>query len=319
MPPGNWTDFLNSPTIPDNVEGVLEELELDIERVVDGEVWARCPQHAARTGKIDRHASFSVNVEKGIFHCFSCGYSGALVDLVADVLRIDHSLATTWLNGHGGLAAAVRRLQHEQPPAPLSTPHTGLEAEYVTYAYPPDHALDARGISLDAAVRFGIRWHEDGWVLPVRDPHTHRLSGWQTKHGRIVRNRPPGIKKSATLFGLSAFEGDWVYLVESPLDCARLWTAGFPGAVASFGASVSKLQTDLLIRTADTVVIALDNDEAGHIGAAEVERRLRGRAQVLRFPYPEGAKDPGDMSDRQIIASALGMHSPLWYRFAKDR
>lgn len=317
MPPGDWTDFL-APPVPDNVLEVLEELNLDIVRVDDAEVWARCPQHAARTGKADRRASFSVHQEKGVFNCFSCGYKGSLVDLVADTLRVEYGQATTWLNGKSGLAAAARRLEARHIDVPTRRPASGLEADYVTFAYPPDAELDHRKISLDAAVRFGIRWNEDGWVLPIRDPLTYQLLGWQTKHGSKVRNNPPGVKKSETLFGLSAFEGDWVYLVESPLDCARLWTAGFPGAVASFGAIVSNAQIDLLVRTANTVVIALDNDAAGWASAPEVERRLAGRVQILRFTYPEGAKDPGDMSDQQILTSAIGVHSPLWFRFAKE-
>jgi DNA primase len=55
---------------------VLATLErLGIEGKESGDEYvARCPMHAARTGREDSHPSWSINLQTGLFLCFSCGY-----------------------------------------------------------------------------------------------------------------------------------------------------------------------------------------------------------------------------------------------------
>src|SRR5439155_12835786 len=58
---------------PDIVEVVGQRVEL---RRSGREFIGRCPFHD------DRHQSFSVSPEKGLFYCFGCGESGDVIDFV---------------------------------------------------------------------------------------------------------------------------------------------------------------------------------------------------------------------------------------------
>lgn len=300
--------------MPGDVLGAVRELGIEIDRVEGGEIWARCPMHAARTGKSDRHPSFSVNEDSGLFCCLSCGYRGAFTTLAADLLRLEPVAAQAWVAGYGTLARAARLLRPTAT-APALTP---VEPSLAEFCFPPAEALAQRGIDEDGAARYGLLWDAEsgGFVLPIRDARGNLL-GYQYKRGRFVRNRPRGIAKASTLFGAAVFEGGTAILVESPLDCARIWAAGYPGALASFGALVSDAQIDLLVALADRVVIALDDDEAGRLAAESVHARLRGRVEVRFFRYPpREAKDPGDLDDFEIGFGISGAYSDLRRRLA---
>ena len=117
-------------------------------------------------------------------------------------------------------------------------------------------------------------------------------------------NRPPGLARSRTLFGLPQLRDDVVYLVESPLDCARLYTAGYPGALAVCGSTIKEEQVKL-IRSSSKIIAAFDNpkiDQAGKKVSDDIRKlALKYGLNLSYFNYGEsGNKDPGDMSDEDI-------------------
>src|ERR1044072_5753470 len=70
-----------------DVVSAMEDMGLEVLRVDDSsEAHAKCPAHMEYLGKEDSHPSFSVNVDSGLFGCFSCGFKGQFPDLVAYVL-----------------------------------------------------------------------------------------------------------------------------------------------------------------------------------------------------------------------------------------
>lgn len=286
-----------------DVRTALARLGMGTYEERDGELWARCPGHIERTGAEDRSPSWSVNVETGMHHCFSCGFGGTLPMLVSTVLHVNYVQAEGWLADPGLLAAAIEaRLRTVQRSAYKHAEKAPVDLSGFTL--PPPHALDERRITMEAAVRFEILWDGKGFILPIRDA-AHNLLGYQIKHGSFVRNRPRGVAKGTTLFGLGAFRGPEAVLVESPLDAARLWTCGIDGGMASFGAEVSDEQIELLVRISQRLIIALDDDNAGEIGADKVENAVNSRiSPVRRFAYPRprlrGVKDPGDLADQRV-------------------
>jgi hypothetical protein len=145
------------------------------------------------------------------------------------------------------------------------------------------------------------------WILPLRDPDTNALLGWQEKGtiDRTFKNRPVGLQKSRTLFGIENQNKDVVFVVESPLDCVRMASAGVAGAVAICGATVSEEQIKL-IRASDKVIVALDNpnlDKAGRKGCEEFRKYARQYGiNLFFFNYGHsGKKDPGEMTDEEIL------------------
>ncbi|WP_188187598.1 CHC2 zinc finger domain-containing protein [Nonomuraea sp. SYSU D8015] len=309
-----WDAFAD--VVPGDVAAAMGALGLEILSEEYGEVSARCPAHLERLGHEDRNPSFSVNADHGKFNCFSCGFSGRFAELVAYVLGVEHGQAVAWIRSKGTVAA-VTRMYEEREPEPERKKIS--EASLALYVDPPADELDKRGIFLEAARKFGILWDpkHSAWITPIRDV-SGRLMGWQTKSSGYVRNRPYGVKKSETVFGLHLtppVPGTGV-LIESPLDCAVLATFGVEYPVATFGAKVSAAQIALLSRFR-RVIVWMDNDEAGWRSAEyvgwELHKRYTSVAVVTHEDLPWGC-DPGGYKDADgntVLLTSKQIHAQL--------
>jgi hypothetical protein len=184
------------------------------------------------------------------------------------------------------------------------------EARLAIFVDPPQEELDKRGITFASAKKYGILWdaNKKNWILPLRHPDTNYLMGWQEKGTttRTFMNRPAGIAKSTTLFGVDTIKDNQdLILVESPLDCAHIDSMGIPGSVAVCGSSISEDQVKLL-RISNRIIAAFDNpnfDKAGKKASDELRVLSRKYGlNVLYFNYGHTtAKDPGDLSAEEII------------------
>jgi len=285
-----------------DVVGTLDKLGIE-GRDTGREFVARCPQHVVRTGREDEHPSWSINTKTGFHVCFSCGYKGSLVTLVRDMHGDvqDIEQARAWLVRPG----LSRNVSLPDLTKVLTGPKLLDESLLSRFQAPPAWALTQRRITREACDAFGVLWEpmNDAWIIPIRDPYTFGLLGWQEKSQttRAFRNHPVGVKKSRTLFGLDVFTEGRMIVVESPLDAVRLWSEGILGGVAVFGAIVSMQQITLLSR--DEVVFALDNDDAGRRATKQLLKDTKGVLRSVRFfNYADiAAKDIGDMDRDQIL------------------
>lgn len=306
-----------SNPVPADVGGAMHRLGIEVLREVSGEdsteFLARCPAHLALTGKTDRRPSFSVNSSSGLFNCFSCGYAGAFIDLVEDRLGLARVEAFQWIARQG----VYRVRDEEEPPRPKEPEERITEAALALFEAPPADALASRSLSAQACAEFGVLWQPDKrhWILPIRDPATGELWGWQEKGKRFFRNYPAGVPKSRTLFGDLTWHGRVALLLESPLDAVRARSLGIQGAFASFGAHVSEAQMRLLKERCTTLVMGLDNDAAGRTSRDRLYARWRPRGLAMKFLDYRGiaAKDLGDMTDAAARSAYAGAHYP-WRR-----
>lgn len=300
---------------------VLEALGIDYEEK-GAEALALCPMHHVRTGKVDHSPSWWINLDSGQHICFSCHYKGNMMQLICDVNEFytkswgndytyDYASAQAWLGQISEISTErlleiVKNLPNrlEAAPKPLEM----SEARLAVFVDPPGHALDGRAISEEAAAQYGVLWdaQKKNWILPLREPHFNRLIGWQEKGtvNRTFFNRPSGLPKSKTLFGIENQKEDVVIVVESPLDCLRISTAGFPSAVAICGSSPSEEQVKLL-RFSERIICAFDNPKIDNAGKkASEEMRIFARKYGLNLAFfnygDSGKKDPGDMTDEEI-------------------
>ena len=287
-----------------DVEATLYALGIE-GRTSGDELTGNCPMHVRRTGREDVHPSWSINLRSGLFNCFSCGYRGSIVTLISDIKGVDFESAKS-LTVKPDLMSSVSRIPGAYTSVPRPEPMS--ESRLSRFSVPPKWARQRRTLTRDSALIYGVRWNfdEDSWIIPIRDAADNSLLGWQEKSEttRSFRNFPTGIRKSTTLFGYDVFSGGRMVVVESPLDAVRLWSEGVTGAVATYGAIVSKSQI-LLMSAADEIVFALDNplvDLAGRKSSVQLLTETKGVLRSVRFFDYSGltAKDPGEMSLDEI-------------------
>jgi hypothetical protein len=314
-----------------NVLGVLEHLGVETDRFAGDEVWALCPMHLERTGKKDGKASWSINQETGEHHCFSCGYSGGLRGLISDTADVESGKVGRWMAQHGVSDLEVKDWEDIQrrdrarrkEEAPVT------EAHLFMFEDPPAWALRSRRLSRDEASAHEIGWQDktESWMIPIR-ARKGALLGYQLKaeeKGGDVRNRPPTMVKSTTLFGIRQFEpGNVAVLLESPLDVVRLATVSAEQSMrysvlshvqglAAFGSNVSTEQMDLLMSVTEHVILALDWDASGRPAMDKLVNAYKRRLRVTVLNYGEvRGKDIGErkVTDADIERGVASAWSP---------
>src|SRR6267142_346054 len=312
--------------IPGDVLSSLEELGIAVSRIVHEEAWALCPGHFERVGKKNtRPNKWSVNTETGQHSCFSCGFSGSFVYLVQEVKGYDRADAEQWVRNRGGISRLRRVLDNSQGRSADFERNEGIPAwnaaRLALFTSPPYSALEQRRLSSGAVTRYGVLWdsNKENWILPIRDPDTGKLWGYQEKGEGWFCNKPARVEKSETLFGLETLTGSTAVILESPLDCLRLYTAGISGAVSSYGVQISDRQLELLFDRAEIIIFALDNDAAGLSKMRSLrERYLRSgkRIKFVDYSHIPWAKDLGTegVTNQDIQKSVLRAKSILTYR-----
>ena len=312
---------------------MLEALGIEVLQEQGDEVLAMCPMHRERTGKEDHNPSWNFNLVSGLSLCFSCSYATNAVGLVADVMGfktkklglVDYEAAEKWLEDFAldpesqlGRIAKMRRFRSPDEYVPKLVPMT--EARLAVFSpEPPAWALKARKIDQEACTRYGVLWDHatDCWITPLRDPETGKLIGYQQKGqgNRYFRNRPPGVRKSQTLFGLDAHApGSPMIVVESPLDALRLDMLGYSGAVSTCGAKISEAQMQLMAFRASEILLALDADQAGRKATEEFYTAFTPVGVPFSCLNYRGtdAKDVGDMDDAEVDWAVENAVSSIW-------
>lgn len=282
---------------------------------------ALCPMHYARTGKEDNSPSWWINLSSGMHICFSCGYKGNLLHLVCDIKDFhitwgnvnayDYEAAKDWLKISADVSVESLLEQLKDLPSyskGLPKPLEMSEARLAVFTEPPLDQLKSRNLTESSAKKYSVLWdpRKQAWVLPLREPHFNKLIGWQEK-GTVDRtffNRPTGLPKSKTLFGVENQNENLAIIVESPLDCVRIDSCNISGALAACGSTLSEDQVKLL-RYSSKIIAAFDNPNVDKAGLKACKEMLEwGRKYGLNlffFNYSGSSKkDPGDMTDEEI-------------------
>lgn len=295
------------------MENVLGRLNIEPVQTRGDEILALCPGHKEITGREDHSPSWWINAETGAHICFSCGFKGNIWSLIATVQNLkdangflDYADAKDWLYlSFDNLSFGKDEDDQDDEPVFKEVMNMG-ESRLALFTYPPESALKARGFTLAAAEKHQLLWDPNfsNWITVIREPQTNKLLGWQEKgyKRRYFKNYPPGVQKSTTLFGLNRYKGGRMIVVESPLDVVRLESVGITGAVSTYGSMISNTQLNM-IRDADDILFALDNDESG-LGSSktmlEKSIELGFEARFFNYAHTE-MKDVGGMSRSEIL------------------
>lgn len=287
----------------EDMEETLLRLGIEVINVNGLEIQAHCPAHLQRTGKEDHNPSWWINADTGAHFCFSCHFKGGLQSLVSYVQGIDYEAVTAWLDyGERKLSAALEKATRPKEIFQEVTHIT--ESMLSAFVEPPSEVLLSRGLSSNAARYYEVLWdaRNSNWITVIRDPH-NKLVGWQEKghKSRYFRNYPSGVQKSLSLFGYMQFNGGDMIVVESPLDVVRLASVGIFGGVSTYGSAVSEAQFKL-IRSANRIIFAMDNDDAGKASSQALLRSCQDvgvEAYFFNYSHTD-RKDIGAMSKSEI-------------------
>lgn len=290
-------------TAQHDLADVLNELGVEVYKIHGDEINGRCPVHHKVKGRESERFSWYINVDSGLWHCFTCGARGNLSQLLSELTADPGSL---WKVQSHLIMTGLRRLNKEEAGYDQSVREDVDWSTYAKFAELPQSVLNFRQIDPDVAHRFGVRWdtEEKATITPIVSP-LGELRGWQAKKTGWVRNRPEGVNKSTTLFGIERAFGDIGVLVESPLDVVRFHSVCDDmnmNCVSSFGANVSDEQVKLLSLRFRRLIVALDNDKAGEAESRRLSKLLSFRDGVRWWNYaPDDPKDIGEMTDAQIL------------------
>ena len=281
---------------------VLTGLGVEVNKIQNDEINGRCPVHHLTKGRESTRYSWYLNIDSGLWYCFSCGGRGNLSMLVSQMTNDPSAL---WhIQSHLIHSGLHRLTENEQE---LQERHEPVDwSRYAKFPALPDRLRDLRRLDAETARRYGIRWDTDNKaiVIPIVSP-VGQLWGWQLKKTGWVRNHPEGVHKGDTLFGIERAHADTALLLESPLDVVRFHSAygnNDISAVASFGANVSSTQVRLLSDRFDGLIIAFDNDDAGRMETKRLRKRLPSLRKGIKYwRYTSDHKDLGEMSDYTII------------------
>lgn len=237
--------------------------------------------------KVDKNRKY----EAGTVHCYTCGYTGDLPQFVADFLGL-----TSPVQGFKWLVSRYNYSSAEREPLELNLYRGQAEKasymdeaeverfyqelkksstafEYLKRRALPSWIIDAYKLGFDP---------EDGVVLfPVRD-----MSGKVAFYkGRSLVGKhfynAKDIDKTSQIFGLyeilaegKASPESEIWITESEIDALSL-IGQERLAIALMGSHISEAQCRELENTPfRRFVLALDNDEAGRKGAAQIKRLL---------------------------------------------
>lgn len=133
-------------------------------------------------------------------------------------------------------------------------------------------------------------------VFPMYD--MGRLKGWvcRTMNKKIEEKRKylynEGFSRRSTLVG--DYNSKVVVLVEGYMDWLKFRQFGVNKVAAVLGWKLTAQQINKLREQGVEVIIsALDNDSCGNRGTEYAKKFFK----VVRFQYPPGVKDPGDMDE----------------------
>lgn len=258
------------------------DLGIDVRGKSSGEIKTVCPQ-CSHTRKKRSYPCLNVNIDKGMYNCWHCGWSGSI--------------------GKGNYmkpyASGTKNYRKPEFKAQLLT-ESGM------------NYLAERGITPEVAARNQISMMKK--YMPQREEEVMCIAFPFIKHGEIVNVKYRDKNKYFTQEG--GAEKTWykyddidpkcTIITEGEFDALALEVAGFrhsisvpdgapTGNATNFEKKFSYLDVeDPSIESVEKFILAVDNDVPGRKLEEELARRL-GKERCYRVQWPEDCKDANDV------------------------
>lgn len=293
-----------------HVKSIIKGLGLDVRGETFNDFLCLCPFHGNRDTP-----SFSISVSKGLYVCFNpaCGVSGNLVELVKELSHRNEFEAMRFVLSLKPTSAEVFEEELENvlsdTPDFIEFSQDKLDELYSSLDERSIEYFSSRGINRESVDYFklGYSKSQDMVIVPVHSPTgiPVGLVG-RSVEGKVFKNST-GLPRQKTMFNIHRAKrmGGTIIVVESSFDAIRVHQAGFPNVVATLGGSLSNDNLANLDRYSSKIIIATDADDAGRKLGYQIATRLKKKdvnwaVWSDNVVYPHGAKDIGDMTEKEI-------------------
>jgi twinkle protein len=263
----------------------LAKIGIDVPSGRGGEHYVKCP-NCASDRKKKRLKTLKVNVDRGLYVCFHCGYKGTV-------------------SGH---------MEYQQPKKEYAVPPPG-ELRKLS-----DKAIEwfsTRGISNQTLLRYRVS--EGETYIPQVDKTRNAIHfNYYNTKGELVNIKYRDAQKNFKLFsgaqlapyGMDvAFDSidDYLIITEGEIDSLSWYEAGIPSNVSVPNGAPSVPKTGeynpklewldewwQFFDSVERIYLALDNDRPGQLLRDELARRI-GKEKCYIVKYPDGCKDANDV------------------------
>jgi len=309
--------ILNNVPFETDLMSILEELRSQLSangiqlfhsmRDTPDNIQVCCPYHK---GGQERRPSAGIKKSDGIFHCFTCGETHTLQEMISHCFGRDDDVVGAfgweWL-----LKNFLTVSVEERKTIELNLSRTTVEKSTL---YISDDELDTyrvyhpymwkRKMTPEVVDIFDVGYDAKtkSITFPVRDVSGRCLFVARRSVVTKFFNYPAGAEKPVYgLYELSQLERypTEVIICESMIDAIYLWTVG-KYAVALNGLGNELQFQQLRAMPCRKFILCTDSDEAGMKARARIKKNVRNKL-ITEYVLPDGRKDANDCTPEELL------------------
>jgi 5S rRNA maturation endonuclease (ribonuclease M5) len=258
----------------------------------------------------DKNPSLGFNLEKGVYHCFSCGVSGNADKLFRNLGIYNPITATTKQTYK--INKLIKKLDKIRFGTNVRLPEPRDAINY-----------DFKGISSETLVDFeAFTTTADGLENYICIPvyQFGKLRFIESRYSSLVEKltvpkylrKPGGVEVSDVLFPLDNIENfDTIILVEGIFDMLNLYDLGYTNTLCYFGVENFNAQKAKLLDEygCKHVIVVADGDAPGRRVAKKIEQLFDNRSIKTTIVELDDGKDPGSLTfveAKQLLKPLIG-------------
>ena len=296
-------------------------------RMIGGKPSFVCPQCENGTGHDGTGIQPDPHGDGLTLHCFKCGWHGDVIDAYRLKTGADFNTALDELCAlYGieidGVRADIRPANAKTRPTtqrgekrPENAPTTRDYGQYIAdcarnMGDPRATAyLQARGLSMETATAYGLGYDPTGYLVIPASRHYYTARATDPSTRPRFKN-PTGAR--VEFFNMAAIYDDDtrpVFVCEAAIDALSIIEAGGRAVGLNSASNAGKFAEAIRAkRPKKALIIALDDDEAGHKAAKVLKDALDAlNVSNTRFTAYAGAKDANEAltTDRAAFEGAI--------------
>ena len=300
---------------PDEIERVKTHMEdYLISKGIDTRKKFRC----LSIDHIDNNPSMQFNKKDNYAHCFSCGATFDIFDLIS----IDKNLSKkdAFIETIKMFEPNLLNKQHVKSiPNKQDQLKTWQEAVFQS-----KEALDYlhnRGLSDETIKKYGIGFNSSFYakvddttytfpaiIIPREEnSYTARNINWKPTDNKDIRIRKNGASTIYNLNQSNNSDKSYCFIAEGEFDCLSFLELGY-NAIGLGSCSNSNKLFNSNLDTSKTYILALDNDEAGQETTEKIANEFKVRnIKFITFNYGGVIKDPNEAltTDKQAFLTGI--------------